>query len=88
MLNPKAVKMVNERVSVLADTSVSAFQDKKLITYICDYAWFSLRKYDEKRVEQLIDEYNTFQSTEENDMAGKFSDTYFSREDCSKIRWI
>lgn len=73
----------------------SAFQDKQLITndilysnYICNYAWFSPEKYDEKRVEQLIDEYNALQVTEENYMTRNFSDTYFSREDCSKIGWI
>lgn len=43
----------------------SAFQDKQLITndilysnYICNYAWFSSRKYNRKKLERVIDSYN------------------------------
>ena len=73
----------------------SAFQDKQLITndilysnYICNYAWFSSRKYSRKKLERVIDSYNNLVVSEENYMTQNFSDTYFSYEDCAKIGYI
>lgn len=73
----------------------SAFQDKQLITndilysnYICNYAWFSSRKYNRKKLERVIDSYNSLVVSEENYMTQNFSDTYFSYEDCAKIGYI
>ncbi|MBO5353263.1 MAG: DNA adenine methylase [Lachnospiraceae bacterium] len=73
----------------------SAFQDRQLITndimysnYICNYAWFSPEPYDKKKLESMIDTYNSMQISEENYMTRNFADTYFSREDCARIGFI
>ena len=73
----------------------SAFQDKQLVTndimysnYISNFAWFSPRKYSRKKIEKIIDEYNTMVINEENYMTMNFSYTYFSHDDCSKIGFI
>lgn len=73
----------------------SAFQDKQLVTndimysnYISNFAWFSPRKYSRKKIEKIIDEYNTMVINEENYMTMNFSNTYFSHDDCSKIGFI
>lgn len=73
----------------------SAFQDKQIITndimysnYICNFAWFSSNKYNKRKVEKIIDEYNQMIVTEENYMTENFSNTYFSHDDCSKIGYI
>ena len=90
-----------EDINVIADifagtgAVASAFEDKQLITndimysnYICNYAWFSSEQYDAKKLEIIIDSYNAADVEEENYMTDNFSDTYFSREDCSKIGFI
>lgn len=73
----------------------SAFQDKQLITndimysnYICNLAWFSPRKYSRKKLEKIIDAYNSMDIQEENYMTQNFSDTYFCHDDCAKIGYI
>lgn len=73
----------------------SAFQDKQLVTndimysnYISNFAWFSPRNYSRKKIETIIDEYNTMLINEENYMTMNFSNTYFSHDDCSKIGFI
>ena len=73
----------------------SAFQDKQLVTndimysnYISNFAWFSPRKYSRKKIEKIIDEYNTMVINEENYMTMNFSNTYFSHDDCSKFGFI
>lgn len=84
-------------VDIFAGTGAvaSAFQDKQLITndimysnYICNYAWFSSEQYDRALIENIIDSYNAMNIEEENYMTQNFADTYFSREDCSKIGFI
>lgn len=90
-----------ENVNVIADifagtgAVASAFEDKQLITndimysnYICNYAWFSSERYDAKKLEEIIDDYNDRSVDEDNYMTDNFADTYFSREDCSKIGFI
>lgn len=88
---------INIFVDIFAGTGSvsSAFQDKQLITndimysnYICNYAWFSSEKYDKLLVEKIIDSYNEMIINEENYITKNFADTYFSREDCSKIGFI
>ncbi len=73
----------------------SAFSDKTVITndmlysnYICHNAWFSPEKYREKTIIDLIEEYNALKKCEDNYMTENFSNTYFSRADCSKIGCI
>ncbi len=73
----------------------SAFQDKQLVTndimysnYISNFAWFSPQKYSRKKIENIIDEYNTMVINEENYMTTNFANTYFSHDDCSKIGFI
>lgn len=73
----------------------SAFTDKKLITndlmysnYLCNYAWFGTQEYDSDKVIDYIVRYNSMNEYEENYMTLNFSDTYFSREVCSKIGLI
>lgn len=90
-----------ENVNVIADifagtgAVASAFEDKQLITndimysnYICNYAWFSSEQYEAKKLEGIIDDYNDLSVDEDNYMTDNFADTYFSREDCSKIGFI
>ena len=73
----------------------SAFLDRKVITndilysnYICNYAWFSGDRYSKRKINNIIKGYNLLDNTGENYMTENFSDTYFSREDCSKIGFI
>ena len=73
----------------------SAFTDRQIITndlmysnYICNYAWFSSQSFDKSKIIHLIQKYNSSVVIEENYMTENFSDTYFSRSDCSKIGLI
>lgn len=73
----------------------SAFQDKKLITndimysnYISNYAWFGAEEYSPEKLKEIIENYNELTTQQKNYMTDKFSDTYFSYEDCSKIGYI
>ena len=70
----------------------SAFTDKTIITndlmysnYICNFAWFGHEKYDEQKIIDYIIKYNDINKFKANYMTKNFSDTYFSRNDCSKI---
>ena len=97
----KVVELECSNIEIVADifagtgAVASAFQDKQLITndimysnYISNFAWFSSRKFSSKKLERIIDEYNTMTIQEENYMTQNFSDTYFSHDDCSKIGFI
>lgn len=71
------------------------FTDKTIITndlmysnYICNYAWFGAEAYDPQRIIDTIAGYNALDNCGENYMTKNFADTYFSREDCSKIGFI
>ena len=73
----------------------SAYTDKYLITndilysnYLCHITWFSNEEFDLKKIEKYINFYNSEIPFEENYMTENFSDTYFSRENCSKIGFI
>lgn len=70
----------------------SAFTDKTLITndlmysnFICNYAWFGNQKYDAQKIINYIIKYNSIDKYKANYMTKNFSDTYFSKKDCSKI---
>lgn len=72
-----------------------AFKDKTLITndllysnYVCNYAWFGAEIYDSEKIVNYIAKYNEMGENEDNYMTENFSDTYFSRADCSKIGYI
>lgn len=90
-------KNIEVVIDIFAGTGAvaSAFQDKQLITndimysnYICNFAWFSSRRYSKRKLEHIIDKYNEMTVTEENYMTKNFSDTYFSHDDCAKIGFI
>lgn len=73
----------------------SAYTDKILYTndilysnYLCHLTWFSDESFDIKKIESYIECYNSELPFEENYMTENFSDTYFSRENCSKIGFI
>ena len=73
----------------------SAFHGCRIITndilysnYICNFAWFSSLNFDERKIAELICHYNSIHSYYDNYMTRNFADTYFSRDDCSKIGFI
>lgn len=100
-LLPFITNVVNEECSdiksiadIFAGTGAvsSAFTDKVIITndimysnYICNFAWFGFQEYDKQRIIDYIVKYNSIDKFEANYMTKNFSDTYFSRNDCSKI---
>lgn len=74
----------------------SAYMDKHLITndilfsnYITNTAWFSSENFNIEKLSDWIAKYNNeIDSQEENYMTENFSETYFSREVCSKIGFV
>lgn len=73
----------------------SAFSNKVIITndlmysnYICNYAWFGAETYNPQTIVDFIVKYNAMNDCGENYMTENFADTYFSKEDCSKIGFI
>lgn len=73
----------------------SAFSDKQLITndimysnYICHYAWFGAEPYSPEKIAEYIVRYNSYDEYEDNYMTDNFADTYFSKNDCSKIGYV
>jgi len=73
----------------------SSYIDKILYTndilcsnYLCHLTWFSDEKFDIAKIERYIKFYNSDIPYEENYMTDNFSDTYFSRKNCSKIGFI
>lgn len=103
-LLPFITKVVNEECTdiltvadIFSGTGAvsSAFTDKILITndlmysnYVCNYAWFGAEKYDPQKIIDYIVRYNSLGSCGRNYMTENFSDTYFSKKDCSKIGYI
>lgn len=76
-------------------TVASAYTDKMLVTndilysnYICHVAWFSPQEFDEKKIADYVEYFNSEIPYEDNYMTENFSDTYFSREVCSKIGFV
>lgn len=73
----------------------SAYTDKILYTndilysnYLCHLTWFSDEAFDIEKIEKYINFYNSDLPYEDNYMTKNFSDTYFSRRNCSKIGFI
>ena len=73
----------------------SAYTDKILFTndilyinYLCHITWFSDEDFDIAKIEKYIKYYNSNLPFEENYMTENFSDTYFSKKNCSKISFI
>lgn len=90
-------KGVNIVIDIFSGTGAVAntFKDKMLITndllysnYISNYAWFGYEKYSDKKIIELIYEYNQIKTKEKNYMRENFEDTFFSADDCSKIGYI
>lgn len=88
---------VNTVADIFAGTGAvaSAFTDKKIITndimysnYICHLAWFSGESYSEKKIVEIIMNYNAMVVEQDNYMSENFANTYFSLEDCRKIGFI
>lgn len=70
----------------------SAFDDKIVImndllysNYLCNLAWFESENARLHFLKEVIEEYNRDMTFEENYMTKNFSNTYFSKVDCSKI---
>ena len=95
------IKIVSENcpdtktfADIFAGTGVvaSAFIGKTILTndllysnYLCNMAWFGNEMIRLHFLEELISEYNRSTIFIENYMTENFSDTYFSKSDCSKI---
>lgn len=88
---------INSIGDIFAGTGAvsSAFSNKILITndllysnYMCNYAWFGAEEYNKQIIIDFIVRYNSLQFAEDNYMTENFADTYFSRDDCSKIGFI
>ncbi len=93
----KECEGINSVADVFAGTGAvaSAFIDKKLIVndlmysnYICHIAWFSSQKYSKEKIIKYLLFYNNMQIDEENYMTKNFSNTFFSKKDCSKIGYV
>ena len=89
------------RIETIADifsgtgAFASAFTGKIITTndllysnYLCNLAWFGSENVRLNFLSCLIEEYNQNKKFEENYMTENFSDTYFSKIDCSKIGFI
>ena len=95
------IKVVNEHCSdiktiadIFAGTGAvaSAFIGKTILTndllysnYLCNLAWFDKKIVRLNLLEELIRKYNQETAFIENYMTENFSDTYFSKLNCSKI---
>lgn len=51
-------------------------------------AWFDSSDYDNTKIIEIIDKFNSMEVNEENYFSKNFSNTYFSRENCKKIGYI
>ena len=100
-LLPFITKIVQEECSNIESVAdifsgtgavASAFIGKTIITndlmysnFICNFAWFGSQKYDKQKIIEYIIKYNFIDKYKANYMTENFSDTYFSKRDCSKI---
>ena len=73
----------------------SSYTDKILYTndilysnYLCHLTWFSDEAFDISKIEKYIEYFNSELPYEDNYMTENFSDTYFSRKNCSKIGFV
>lgn len=56
--------------------------------YLSYLAWFGNDKIDKKKLENLIEKYNSLKNIKDNYFSINFSDTYFSKNNCKKIGYI
>lgn len=74
----------------------SAFTDKRLVVsdmmrsnYLAALCWFSPQPIDRSKLESLLEYYNSYDaSNEDNYMSQNFSNTYFDEITCKKIGFI
>ena len=96
--------IVDEKISAIETVAdifsgtgavTSAFTDKTIITndllysnYLCNLAWFGSETVRLSLLQNLIEEYNQAEDLPTNYMTENFADTYFSKQDCTKIVFI
>lgn len=73
--------MYNKRKTIIVN-------DLLYSNYICYAAWFSDEAYDEDKLRNLIIQYNSMTSADENYMTQTYGDRYFSTENACKIGCI
>ncbi len=56
--------------------------------YLSYLAWFGNDKIDKKKLENLIEKYNSLKNIKDNYFSINFSDTYFSKNNCKRIGYI
>ena len=67
----------------------SVYINDLLYSNYCIYnAFLSNKKFDEKKIEKIIDQYNNIDKIKDNYFSDTFKDTYFSKNDCMKIGYI
>lgn len=56
--------------------------------YLSYLAWFGNDKIDKKKLEDIINKYNSLKDLKDNYFSINFGDTYFSKNNCKKIGYI
>lgn len=56
--------------------------------YLSYLAWFGNDKIDKKKLEDIINKYNSFKNLKDNYFSINFGDTYFSKNNCKRIGYI
>ena len=73
--------MYNKRKTIIVN-------DLLYSNYICYVAWFSDEAYDEAKLRNLIIQYNSMTSADENYVTETYGNRYFSFENASRIGFI
>ncbi|MCR6578530.1 DNA adenine methylase [Campylobacter insulaenigrae] len=92
--NCKGIKSVADIFSGTGSVA-NTFIEKTLYTndilqsnYISNIAWFSSQRFERKKLEKILKDFNTYDKSETNYMTENFSNTYFSDKVCSKIGFV
>lgn len=56
--------------------------------YLSYLAWFGNDKIDKKKLEDIINKYNSLKNLKDNYFSINFGDTYFSKNNCKRIGYI
>lgn len=56
--------------------------------YLSYLAWFGNDKFDKKKLEDIINKYNSLKNLKDNYFSINFGDTYFSKNNCKRIGYI
>lgn len=56
--------------------------------YLSYLAWFGNDKIDKKKLENIINKYNSLNNLKDNYFSVNFGDTYFSNDNCKRIGYI